>query len=103
MIIYSVSISVKNNILKEWLNWMQTEHIPEVMKTGYFTNCKLMKEIIPSIDMNETSFTINYELKSIEDYYKYAETFAPTLQQKHQEKFSGYFRASRTVLELLNS
>lgn len=102
MIVYSISVTVKNTIVREWLDWMQTEHIPEVMKTGYFMNFKLMKEIIPSIDMNETSITINYELKSIDDYYKYAETFAPTLQQKHHEKFSGKFKASRTVFELLN-
>ncbi len=103
MIVYSVSVSVKNSFVREWLDWMKNEHIPELMSTGYFLNFKLMKEIIPSIDMHDTSFIINYELNSLDDYYKYAENFAPTLQQKHQEKFTGNFKSVRTVFELIAS
>jgi hypothetical protein len=62
-----------------------------------------MKEIIPSVDMHETSFMVNYELNSLDDYYKYAENFVPTLQQKHQEKFSGKFKTIRTVLEIIKN
>lgn len=67
MIVYNVSVSVKNSIVKEWLEWMKNEHIPELMNTGYFSSYKLMKEIIPSVDMHETSFMVNYELNSLDD------------------------------------
>ncbi len=103
MIVYSVSVMIKNTILDDWLNWMKNEHIPEVMATGYFLNYKILKTLIPSEDADERVFIIQYTLNSIEDYYNYAEKFSPTLQRKFQEKFSGKFTANRTVLELIDS
>ncbi len=37
MIIYNVTVKIDNDVVAEWLNWMQTVHIPDVMQTGYFT------------------------------------------------------------------
>jgi hypothetical protein len=38
MIVYNVTVSVKNSIVKEWLEWMKNEHIPELMNTEYFSS-----------------------------------------------------------------
>lgn len=101
MIIYSISIIVKNSVVSEWLSWMNQEHIPEILATGLFLDYRIMKNLIPSSLSDETNFIINYRLKSIEDYHVYAEKYSPALQSKHHEKFPGKFRASRSVLELL--
>lgn len=103
MIIYSVTILVKNSIVQEWLEWMKKEHIPEVMSTGLFLSYRIMKEISQSLESDETKFIINYELENNQNFDNYNLKFAPTLQRKHTEKFSGYFEAARTVLQVLNS
>jgi hypothetical protein len=78
---------IKSSVAKDWIDWMLNEHIPEVMATGYFLDYKLLRTIIPSSTADEITYVINYSLKSIDDYYQYA------------EKFSGKFRASRSVLQ----
>lgn len=103
MIVYTVTTSIKKSVLQEWIEWMTNEHIPEVMATGCFTRYEFLKVNIPALSADEVTYVIQYSLKSIEDYYKYAEKFSPTLQIKHQEKFSGKFKASRSVSELVKS
>ena len=43
MIIYNVTVSVEESIKADWLNWMKTEHIPEVMACGVFTKAQINK------------------------------------------------------------
>ena len=43
MIIYNVTVNVDEDVLPEWLKWMSRQHIPDVMKTGLFVECKLSK------------------------------------------------------------
>ena len=38
MIIYNITIKVEWSIAKDWLVWMQNEHICEIIKTGCFDN-----------------------------------------------------------------
>ena len=46
MIIYNVTVSlVDTTIQEDWLHWMKTKHIPDVMNTGCFLGnkiCRLM-------------------------------------------------------------
>ncbi len=102
MIIYSVTININNSVVSEWLEWMMKIHIPEVMSTGLFVNYRFMKEIIPLPEGSETRFIINYELTDKESYDNYSRNFAPFLQRKHTEKFSGKFTANRTLMEVIN-
>jgi len=94
MIIYSVEICIEKEIAEEWLRWMKSKHIPDVMKTNLFTQFKIFK----NIDMKNT-YTIQYELNSISKYLKYEKEFAPSLQKEHTEKFKGKFQSKRRLLK----
>ena len=97
MIIYNVTINVDESINDEWLEWMKSRHIPDVLATGMFTGYKIFR-----IRTDDEGFTysIQYFLKSDEDYEKYQKDFAPKLQAEHTEKFKNKFVAFRTVMEL---
>ena len=43
MILYNVTISIDENVEQKWLQWMKNTHIPDVMKTNCFIECKLSK------------------------------------------------------------
>ena len=43
MIIYNVTVTVQNEIVEEWLNWIRLEHIPEVLSTGLFIDSVFKK------------------------------------------------------------
>ena len=94
MIIYSVEISIGETIAKEWLKWMHSKHIPDVMNTNLFNQFKMFQ----NVDI-ENTYTIQYELNTMEQYLKYKKYFAPNLQKEHTEKFKGKFKAQRTLLK----
>ena len=50
MIVYNVTCNVGSHLAEEWLKWMQEEHIPEVMQTGCFTECKILKLLTEAPD-----------------------------------------------------
>ncbi|MEM6764826.1 MAG: DUF4286 family protein [Bacteroidota bacterium] len=34
MITYQISITIQEEVEKEWISWMKTVHVPEVVATG---------------------------------------------------------------------
>jgi hypothetical protein len=101
MIIYSVTIRVKTDIADEWLKWMQVEHIPNMLNTGYFNGHKIFKILIPESEKDYIVFRVNYELDSFEKYTEYAQKEAKRLQEEASEKYHGRYTASREVIEKL--
>lgn len=101
MIIYSVKVVIKKDVEDSWLKWMKEEHIKDVMKTAYFTDWEIQKLLLPEIAADESSYVINYKSPSLENYNEYLKKEAPRLQKEHTEKFSGKFKASRAVYQLL--
>lgn len=98
MFIYNVTITLEESIHEEWLTWMKESHIPEVMRTGYFTEnkiCKLLSEEL------ETTYAIQYTFNTMEDMHTYQKEHAPRLQKEHSEKFKDKFAAFRTILEII--
>lgn len=97
MILYNVTVSVDPNIVDEWLNWMKTTHIPEVMGTGLFEKNQLYKVLLQQDEA--ITFSVQYFTTSMAKLQRYHAKHAPTLQAKHLEKFGESATAFRTVLE----
>ena len=69
MIIYNVTVSVDDNIEKEWLKWIRETHIPELMATGIFIKAKISR-VISSEDSSHT-FAIAYTCFSMKEFHQY--------------------------------
>lgn len=99
MIIYNVTVSLLDpTIHEEWLNWMKTKHIPDVMDTGcFFSNkiCKLLAD-------DEITYAIQYTCKDLATLEKYQTEFSPSLQEEHKKKYKGKFGAFRSLLEIVH-
>lgn len=98
MFIYNVTVTVENDIHYEWLKWMKEIHIPDVMRTGCFTEHKICKLIT---DESENTYAVQYTFRRMEDLTSYQKTFASGLQQAHTEKFKDKFTSFRTILEII--
>jgi len=101
MIIYNVTVNVDFDIHDDWLSWMQTVHIPEVMNTGLFLESKISR--ILAEEEGGKSYAIQYLCESMETYEKYKNEFAVEMQQKHTERYAGKFVAFRTLLRVEKS
>tara|TARA_B110000977_G_scaffold199827_1_gene288383 strand:+ start:1616 stop:1927 length:312 start_codon:yes stop_codon:yes gene_type:complete len=101
MIIYNVTVNIEESVEQEWLNWMNTEHIAEVLKTGMFKSAKMSKVLVEE-QMGGVTYSIQYTCESQEKLDVYNKKFAPTLQAEHNNKFQGKFVAFRTLMEVIS-
>jgi len=101
MIIYNVTVNIDHDVHDDWLNWMNSVHIPDVMKTGLFLEARLSK--ILAEEEGGLSYSIQYLCQSMDNYEKYQQQFAPKLQHEHTSRYSGKFVAFRTLLRLERS
>lgn len=99
MILYNVTINIDQDVHREWLEWMRSEHIPEVLATGCFTEARLSR--IQAEEDGGVSFSVMYFSPSKELHDQYQKEFAPVLQRKHSEKYQGKFAAFRTILDVI--
>lgn len=97
MIIYSVSITLQPSIESEWLEWMRSVHVPEVVRTGCFMDGHIYRVLDAPTD--EPSYCMQYRCMSLAEYHRYRDNFAPALQKDHTDRFAGRFRATRQILE----
>lgn len=99
MYIYNVTVSIDKQIAQEWLQWMKTIHIPDVLKTGYFKENKICK-VLNVNDEGET-FSIQYTFESMADIEAYQKHDGPRLQAEHTQRYEGKYVAFRTLLEIV--
>lgn len=100
MILYNVTISIDESVHDEWLDWMKSKHIPDVMSTGLFIDNKVCR--IHAEEQGGKAYSIQYIAKSWDDYNRYQAEFALALQKEHTDKYSGKFGAFRTILEIVH-
>jgi hypothetical protein len=97
MIIYSVEITIEAGIESEWLDWMTHVHVPDVVRTGCFSECRIYKVVDSAAPVS--TYAMQYHCQSLEEYHRYRDNFAPALQKEHSDRFAGRFRGSRQLLE----
>ena len=97
MIIYSVTIAIQASIESEWVDWMDRVHVPDVLRTGCFTECRIYKVL--GSEGDDPVYVMQYQCRSVEEYHRYRDNFAPALQKEHSDRFAGMFRGSRQLLE----
>lgn len=100
MIIYNVTSKVAFEIEKEWVKWMQEEHLAEVVATGCFTHAQLLR-LLESYDDEGATYTAQYFATSKELQEKYIAQFAASLREKAFAKWGNRFIAFRSVMEVV--
>jgi hypothetical protein len=100
MIMYNVTVNVDAESAEDWLDWMRSVHIPEVLATGLFAEAKIAR--ILAEEEGGKAFSVQYYAPSMEDFETYEKTHATRLRAKHQEKFGNKTVAFRTLLHVIH-
>jgi hypothetical protein len=98
MLLYNITIGIDKEVEDEWLEWMKTVHIPEVMRTKLFSDFKIYK-VLHDEEENSTSYSIQYLAHSLDAVTIYFEKFAPTILEKLRLRFKDKHVAFMTLLE----
>ena len=99
MILYNVTSSIEPAVADQWLDYMRTTHMPEVMETGFFLKsqlCRLLNE-----EEGGITYAAQYYCLSVEQLDEYQRLCAPALRADMEKHFSGQYVSFRTVLEVL--
>lgn len=101
MIIYNVTVKIDNTVQEEWLNWMKTVHIPDVLNTGYFQDHQIAR-VLGQDDSEGTTYAIQYRCKDMKTLQEYSTKAAPALQKATLDRYpNGQLVAFRTLLEVI--
>jgi hypothetical protein len=98
MILYNVTVGVDLDTEIEWLEWMKSKHIPDVMATGYFEKFEMYK-VLGEQQEETVSYSVQYFSDSIDKVVEYLNKRAPALSEEHRNKFKDRHVAFRTLLE----
>lgn len=98
MIIYSVTVKIDLDVHNEWLHWMKSVHIPEVLNTKKFVDYRMLK-VLAQDETDGITYNIQYRAQTMSDYFDYQNEFAPALQKDHTERYKDKFVAFRTLLK----
>lgn len=99
MMLYNVTVNVDSEIHEDWLAWMQSSHIPEVMATGCFLKYKICR-LIRSAEEG-TTYSIQYFCESSKELHQYQIKHAPRLQKDYLERYGEKVLAFRSLLEVI--
>ncbi len=97
MIIYNVTVNIDSSVHDEWLEWMKSKHIPDVVATGCFSSGNIFRIMVD--EQSGVSYSVQYCAASMEDINRYMKDHAPALQKEHKDKYEEKFTAFRTLLE----
>jgi len=101
MIVYNVTLSVDQAVHEEWLDWMKTTHIPDVMATGLFLDSRIHKVLVD--DGDSVTYAIQYTCADMATYERYRDQHAPRLQVPMRERYGDRVAAFRTLLEVVHT
>ena len=69
MYIYNVTVSIEKSLAEDWLNWMKTIHVPDVLNTGHFTENKICKVL--NVDDEGATYSVQYTFNTMEEIEAY--------------------------------
>lgn len=100
MYLYNVTVNVDADVEADWLEWMKSEHIPEVLATQRFYENKIFK-LLHEPHNDGSTYSVQYFAKTLEDVELYLTTEAPVLMQKLNLRYKDKHVAFRTVMEFI--
>ncbi|MEX0635856.1 MAG: DUF4286 family protein [Ferruginibacter sp.] len=100
-IVYNITIKVSHVIADKWLQWLQTEHIADLIGTGCFTSAKVLRLL--EVDNSEgPTYAVQYFAESKSLYNRYIENFAELMRKKAFEKWGDQFIGFQSVMIVVN-
>jgi hypothetical protein len=99
MVLYNVTVSIDREMEADWLAWMRKTHIPQVMETGCFLECRMSK--IQGEEDGGSAYSCLYLAPTSDKLEEYHTKYAPALQEDHALRYGGKFAAFRTFLTVI--
>ena len=97
MVTYEVQIKIRYQLYDEYVAWLQSEHIPEMLALPGFMEAELCTRKGGAMEASSKDVQITYKLQNEDALRTYMSEHAMRLREKGLEKFSGQYSAQREV------
>ena len=101
MIVYNVTVKIDWPYAAEYVHWMKTEHIPEMIATGCFEDARMMR-LLEVDDEEGPTFVCQFEAATLAKYEAYINDHSAVLRGKSLEAWGEKLIAFRTVMEKID-
>lgn len=101
MYLYNITFNIDENVVQEWLKWVQSEHIPEVLNNSPFTQARLIKVLIQE-EMGGQTFSIQYEVAELTYLELFFKESKFDMFAEMKRLFSGKFVSFSTELQVIH-
>lgn len=101
MLIYNVTIQVNWSIHEAWVKWMKEKHIPDVMKSGCFTDYRFVR-LLETDDTDGPTYAAQYFASTRNNYDHYIELYAPLLRKDASDNWGNNFIGFRSLMEVVH-
>ena len=98
MIIFNITVNISYAAEKDWLHYMKTVHIPQILATKLPLEVKLFR-LLTEIENEGSTYTSQFSFRTMEDFLAYQTDFQADLQERHHQLFNGQYVSFRTLLE----
>ena len=100
MILYNITINVTSDIEQDFISWMKSTHIPEVLATGMFVEHRFYRLLHESED-GSINYSIQFFTETMEKMMEYERNHAPALRTKTRERYQDKAVSFRSLLETI--
>ncbi|MEN0058733.1 MAG: DUF4286 family protein [Bdellovibrio sp.] len=97
MVTYLVHLTVRHEVYPEYVEWLKSEHIPDMLTCPGFVSAELCLRKGGNLEASSKDVKIIYKIKDENHLKTYMSDYAMKMREKGLEKFPGQFSAQREV------
>lgn len=101
MFIYNVTTKIEPTIHEAWVEWMKEIHIPEIMKSGCFTQFQFVR-LLELDDIEGPTYAVQYRSESKAAYNHYLENYANKLRNDVYTKWGNKVISFRSLMQVVH-
>lgn len=101
MIIYNTTVNIDESIHQQWLDWMQNEHIANMIATGKFTSARLVKVLVNE-EMGGVTYSVQYTAPNKETLEAYYNENQYDLDMEGRKRFADKMLTFSTELQIIS-
>ena len=100
MYIYNVTSNIDESIQDEWLHWMKSKHIPNMLSTQLFSSAKISQVMIQE-EMGGVTYAVQYTTDCVETLDTYYKNFDAENQKEIRQLFGEKVLSFSTELQVI--
>jgi hypothetical protein len=100
MIIQNITYSINKDLEQDFLDWMQSVHIQNVMITGFPKSFKIMR-LLTEVENGGATFSVQYNFDTMNNFEIFENEYFDDLNYEVDKRYRGKYVFFPSLLEEL--